>query len=894
MDTLAWRHLPSLSLSLTLSLTLGGCSASVVPGPEPGPEPMVTPPARSSIAVPGLAESVELNTDIYGISHLLCANDRDCYLALGYLDARLRFYTMDGARRTSRGRLATLLGSSALESDLAVRRYLSTGEGTPIEEAVWPKLPEEARGTLTAYAEGVNAFLADLRAQRNGARPSEEYSARDPQGGPFDDTLATIPDWDPLDSVAIFVAAEQASGDHGDELVFNDAARRFSPELFADLFLPTPEVESFTVLSADRRFKRSSLGDPDGRANAASRRATARAVASARDRSDRAHGALEAARLDRDRVAQALHRVSPSLGSNQWAVSGDATPEGHAIFAADPHWTLSNPSGLPVVLDSKSRGAGSLHIFGVLMPGLPVFMAGHNEAVAWSCTVALVDTTDIYLETLSADGQSVRFQGRDVPIAERSSSFEVAHGEPATRRLRFVPHHGPLVYEDLASRIAVTVRWGATGAPPDLAHFFDLARAESVDDAAAAMRKVEALGCNLSFADRTGRVGWRVAAGVPSRPWASPSLAPWLPLPGDGRAEWGDPVEDGFLERIDPFAGFIATANNAIDDGWMDFDPTNDGGPYLQNSTTGGFRHARIIGRLLATRGTHTASDSVALQADTYLVNGAGMVPPMLAALSSSAAVGLRASGSLIGAALSRWKYACPSGVDGIELGDPNDPDSARSIDSIGCTAFHVTLAALGEVVLADEFEAVGSTADHSYASRYRVLYRALARPDRLLSGAAIWDDVRTSQREWRELDIIRAFNLAGDYLTQSLGADLDRWRWGRVHTLTIPSYPSRPEWSLGPFVNDGGLESIDPSYCLLDGAGRCRQLSGSVLRMVVELAPSGPTTYFQLPAAIDLHRDSLSYAPLTARYLQNIPVVVPFTWDAQDGAARERIELVP
>ena len=52
-----------------------------------------------------------------------------------------------------------------------------------------------------------------------------------------------------------------------------------------------------------------------------------------------------------------------------------------------------------------------MHVSGMAFPGIPGIILGNNAHLAWGATVAGYDVTDVYSETLSADGKGVAFQG---------------------------------------------------------------------------------------------------------------------------------------------------------------------------------------------------------------------------------------------------------------------------------------------------------------------------------------------------------------------------------------------------------------------------------------------------------------------------------------------------
>ena len=847
------------------------------------------PPDTSGnrVTIPDLDAPVTVLTDTHGIAHLRCRTDADCFAALGYVHASRAFFAMDVARRFARGRLGTLLGEYGVESDRDVRLYQATPSGEPLESEMWGRLSPEARGLLERYSAGVNSWLADLHAGRNGARPPAEYGYRVPGTGLLEeDAIERIPEWEPEDSLAIMVSMQRGNGDNAIEPSLAVPVTRLDPAVFADLFLPLRGSDSDILDAGDAtRILRYS----SARVRSSSFEATRLAVL---------RSPVDVEAIERFGQTVTVDLDGPSLagafGSNQWAVAASRTGTGGSIYAGDPHGALNNQHQTTFVeLDSVTSGTGTLHAFGGTVVGLPIVLLGHGRGVGFSCTVSFADATDYYLEVLSPDGRAVRFRDAEVPIVERSVTLEVAAGEPTTETLRWVPHHGPIVWEDRALSRAISVRWVGHEATTDFDGYLALARAHDVDEAMRAIEGIEAVGCNLAVADREGRVAWGVGTKLPRRPWASPAVAPWLILPGDGSAEWEGwlPTSDAPL-LIDPVAGFVSTANNPFDDAWRDGDPTNDDHPYWETNVISSARHARVSEELAATS-DHDEAASIALQANTKVVSARVIVEGLLAAADSQPER-LTTNALLLLSALREWTlHTCPTGLTGTSPTGPADPDPLATSESIGCTAFHAALVAAGESMILDELEA------HSLGDRYhvylaeRVLYEAIARPEALASGTALWDDVRTSDvRESREDVLVHALLVAADDLTRRFGEDPDQWRWGRVHTLTLSPLFPMPGGELGPFANDGGLTTVDPGGGAFRVGAPFEQRSGAVARIVLSLTPDRIDRWIQYPGGFDAHRDSRFHENLLDEYLRNEPVAVPTTADEVDAAAVERLTI--
>jgi len=62
------------------------------------------PVYHGSLSIEGLNEEVSVYFDAYGIPHIFAENDKDAYLALGYVHAQDRLWQMELIRRLASGR----------------------------------------------------------------------------------------------------------------------------------------------------------------------------------------------------------------------------------------------------------------------------------------------------------------------------------------------------------------------------------------------------------------------------------------------------------------------------------------------------------------------------------------------------------------------------------------------------------------------------------------------------------------------------------------------------------------------------------------------------------------------------------------------------------------------
>jgi penicillin amidase len=104
---------------------------------------------------PGCPAPVEVIFDRRGFAHLRAHDERSLWFGQGYVHARDRFFQMEMARRLAAGRLAELVGPSAVGWD----RKLRTWRVGATARRQLVRMESAERGALEAYTAGVNAAL---------------------------------------------------------------------------------------------------------------------------------------------------------------------------------------------------------------------------------------------------------------------------------------------------------------------------------------------------------------------------------------------------------------------------------------------------------------------------------------------------------------------------------------------------------------------------------------------------------------------------------------------------------------------------------------------------------------------------------------------------------------
>jgi penicillin amidase len=858
----------------------------------------------------GLGASVEAVFDDVGMPHVVAQSESDAAFAMGYLHARDRFWEMDLFRRNARGKISELVGGAAgRPTDVQMRTLFTMSAPVNgsyrIEDGIAAGLRPEVRALLERYRDGVNRWLEDLKAGRNGAVLPDLYR------NPLAMTAQDLAPWEIQDSIAIGrLQSWLLSDSSSDEMLAGElAASGADPDLLADLFR---HAQAFPSQTLPPPTLVSSL-----RAAAAGKRPALRTghLAAAR-------GSLAGARAARARVLDLFGRAAgEKAGSNNWTIGPSRSATGNVLVANDPHLALYSPPIFhlgQIILPDRS-------VAGVWFPGIPGVVIGTNDKVAWGDTVVGYDVTDVYVERLvvsggvasgvlyaPAAGGQVEYVVVNELWKERSNGAVVA-GDPIVVKL--VPHHGPVVpgSEDVAASTALTVRWTGNAPTQELEAFWLLGQARNVDDAMAAVGKFGVGAQNFVFGDTAGNIGYFPRALVPIRKNLSAAHPPWLPMPGEaGDYEWTGFVPDAELPQArNPASGYVSTANNDIDGSLAGNDPIghalSPGGHYWYAYTDVGFRQGRIQ-QVLTSRAKHTQEDMTALQADTSSLLAATTAPAILSALAGAA---LSADEAAARDLLAQWadpasgaaRFTTPTGLASV---DPAGAPAPSAFASQAAALFHVFFRKFEERVLADDLAAVVVAGAALQPSRLPIeqhgkIFVSLVKSDGVLAtGSSLCNDVGGAAHTCAE-QVVAAFKDAVAICKGTLDPAPANWRWGKIHRVAMAPPLGLPgAISYGPFANDGGLWTVDVANFSPWGTN-FRQTSGPNVRYSAEMTPAGPKFRAVIPGGQVMRAGDAHEQDQIPLWLNNAAAstpfekgVRPFTREEVYASAQARVTFAP
>ncbi|MFJ9841858.1 penicillin acylase family protein [Kitasatospora sp. NPDC101155] len=863
------------------------------------------PEVDGSVKVAGLSAPVDVKRDANGIPQLYADTPEDLFRAQGYVQAQDRFWEMDVRRHITAGRLSEMFGDSQVDTDTFIR---TMGWRQVAQKEFDAKLSPETKKYLQAYADGVNAWLAE---HPGGEKASLEYALLGAVNSGYKPEQ-----WTPVDSVAWLKAmAWNLSGNLQEEIDRSLLAQDFGPDKIAELYPDYPYSRNGTIVKtgtvAGDTYRPADGSTPSG---AAPGSATAQGAATTK--------ALMQGLTDRiDAMPQLLGRPGQGIGSNSWVVAGSHTTTGKPLLANDPHLGPGLPSvWYQMGLHCRTASpACQFDVSGFTFAGMPGVVIGHNKDVAWGFTNLGADVTDLYLEKVTGP-DTYQVDGKDEKFDLRKETIKVAGGEDRTITVRTTRTGAPLISDQSTEQqnvgkyapngtsapdrgtggYGVALQWTALSPGKTMDAVFELDKAKNWDDFRNAAKDFAVPAQNLIYADAKN-IGYQAPGVIPVRGKGDGSM----PAPGwDSSYQWKpDPVPFTALPySFNPTAGYIVTANQAVVDQSYKYNLTKD----WEYGTRAKEITDQIEG-LLKNNGKISPDDMQTLQLDNTSIMAKTLVPLLLKqqiddpyvreaqdllkdwnfhqdADSAAAAYYNGVWRNLLSLAFGQKFPADIRAKDNCLLvrqqDDPTKPDSSSKI--------------VTQCGTRDPGKAQPDGGD-----RWTEVVRAqLDKPD-----SSWWTYIDSQHKEQKGLDNLlkEAMKNARQDLTSLLGKDISTWSWGRLHKLelreqtmgtdnsSIASGAVHKLLNRGPYRLSGGSAAVDAAGWNAAAGYQVDWIPS--MRMVVDLNDLDSSRWINVGGESG-HAFHANYNDQTDLWLKGKLLTWAFTPDAVEKATKHKLVL--
>ncbi|KHE70161.1 penicillin acylase family protein [Halobacillus sp. BBL2006] len=462
------------------------------------------PEIEGEVQLTGLQEPVEVTRDENGVPHIEAANTEDLFRAQGYVQAQDRLFQMELARRQASGTLSEVVGKATVDQD----KYFRTLGLRRAAEKSLDVYSDEALKILEAYADGVNAYIEEAKAEN---RLSPEFALMG----------ITPSSWTPIDSLTIGKYMAFDLGGHWERQAFNYyLMSQYPKEKAYELFPTYPEgaptiLEETEIIDVASSFEKAVLP----------------------------------------------HEFN---GSNNWVVNGDRTASGFPMLADDPHLGLATPS----IWYQMHLQSPEYNVSGVIFAGIPGIILGHNDQIAWGVTNVGPDVQQLYLEKRNPDNPDqflFEDQWEEAEVIEEP--IKVKDGETVEYEV-VETRHGPVISEfaeQSGKDTVMSLRWTALDPTTELEAVLEINQASDWAEFEKGLEKFLAPAQNFVFASKDGTIAYKANGRIPI--YENPDDA-LLPMKGWEEEDlWQGYIPfDELPKTVNPKKGFVATANNKVTD----------------------------------------------------------------------------------------------------------------------------------------------------------------------------------------------------------------------------------------------------------------------------------------------------------------------------------------
>ncbi len=679
------------------------------------------PDYNATVELKGLKGEVEVFRDSHAIPTIYASCEKDLYTAVGYVTAQDRLWQMDLLRRVTTGRLSEIFGEDFVQTDLLMRSLRIPEKSAMVLEKTGPEVVD----ALEAFARGVNYYI-----EQNRGKLPPEFSI-----------LGYSPEkWKPEHSVNLtgYMAWELNTG-WSTKTILHKLGTELEEEKFKEL-VPDMDLQTSYVypeFSSEGEVMESTL--------------------------------LEHSSKLRDIGAEIF------TGSNNWAVSGEKSTTGKSLLANDMHLGLFAPGiwyQMHHVID------GELNVSGVVLPGQPFVIAGHNKEIAWGMTNVMLDDMDFYKETVHpSDPQQYKYMEQWKDMEVRDEVIKTGEGDSVVKKLKFT-HRGPVISDlkNLDDKV-VSMKWTGNWYSNEVRSVYLLNRASNWEEFRKAVKTFLSVSQNIIYADTEGNIGLQTAAGVPVRKQNRPFIAPGE----DDTYDWQGAVPFEELPySYNPPEGFVASANNRM---------VPDDYPYYISSWYDlPFRYDRIK-EMLTGKEKLSVEDFKNMLSDKKSKLAEKMVPGLLNELEDTDR--LSAAEESAAQMLARW-------------------DMVYSPESPEALIFEKFYNRFVENLL---LEGMGKPLYNEFISD-RVLVRNIVN--------LVWTNKESAwlkgENNTFSETVTNTFSETVEALKANFGNDPELWAWGDVHKLTINHPMSESalidrvfSLSRGPFFPGGSFHTVCP-----------------------------------------------------------------------------------
>ncbi len=768
-----------------------------------------------NISVNGTAGEVVIYTQPDGFIGIQSNNTFLVYYMQGYLEAQYRLEEMDFIKRTALGTLSQVIGSTTLSSDIFYRTIQDCQIAK--QEVNNMSSSSYAHRVIENFTMGINAYISSLT----------------PQTMPLLFKLLNYAPhtWNITDVMAVqqFFLWQNSAGGMS-PLNFNYALQNMPESVIKGLYPAYPagvqspvvpycantaiyngtgDISNLSLYSPSYNYTGAGLSKLSPQVSAQNQFQSVNAIDSA--------VFLKLFGMNYSMSIQ--YAAFRDFGSNNWAVNGVKTHNTSSLLANDPHLTTEVPS---IWLGFQLVSPGQ-NVIGVVFPGFPGVVLGHNPHIAWGATNGQVQQTYFYAESMK-NGSTTQYMnnGSYSRFSIINESIPVS-GQQSYPLKVMKAVNGVILYTG-----STTIAMDWTGLQPtyELDFFLHIDKANSVEQFrqnASTLFKTAIQ--NWAVADYLGNIGIFPFGDYPIIEKGNPRGI----LPGTGPYNWQGFIPANKLPYLyDPSRGFVFSANQITVSSNFKY--------YVGWDYESGYRADQIHYLLNTTQSLNMAKmENIQLNVHDFTTNI--FLKPLLGNISGSTA------GSSVISAMSSW-------------------NGNFTINSTATTVYHYWLINfINDTFLPYMKKYNITTSDGLYNNTFFLgpadyyhgpLIEDLVNWTLNPAGSAWFNNPFTGKNRTEAMVMDEAMNQTVAYLNKTYGSYSSAWEWGNIHKRVLTSLFGVPAMNTQQLAAAGDGNTINAAYGTISNFGPS-------WRMVVNM--SHPVT------GVGIYPGGLSENPLSPYY---------------------------
>ncbi|MBI5323876.1 MAG: penicillin acylase family protein [Ignavibacteriae bacterium] len=456
---------------------------------------------------------VIIERDNYGVPHIRAENEPSLFFGEGFAVAQDRILQLEVYRRTCLGTMSEIglfLGGDYTYQDRNTLQYYYTDSE---RTATYNNLSPEAKSFFQSYSEGINRFLDSM-----GANP---LKYKDKTIAQFETIGMHIERWKPEHSIAIAQYLIRQFGQFGgNELNNLEELQNFGEELFNSIN-PINDTLAFTTIpSISSSVKKITAGR-----DFYNIKINKKMMDDLNEQNEKL-----------DKLKDELG-IPKTFGSFAVIARNEKIGENGSLLLGCPQMGAPGPDEYSIVWEVELY-CPTLHVGGMITPGLPGVIIGRTEDFAWTFTSGLSDNTDIYIDSTKDDSYSQYWYNgswNDFTVIYDTIKVLKMTGYDYVPFTHYRTVHGPVRSEQLNDHYVYSEKmtfWNEElGMLSMLLKIYKSKNLQEFEDAL----KLNTMSFNIFYTGKCNNIKFWHTGKYQDR---SDSVDPRLPHKGDGTQEW--------------------------------------------------------------------------------------------------------------------------------------------------------------------------------------------------------------------------------------------------------------------------------------------------------------------------------------------------------------------